>query len=127
MEKRILVVDDDSRSRKLIVMILKNEGYDTAEAGELQEARRKLYNAKENSESFSLVITDYRLTEDGDPRKSGEALVNTVKCSYQIPVLMISLDSRVGTRTGADKFLSKPFTFNELLSAVKELLNLSET
>ena len=116
---RLLVIEDDEG---LIVPIrrgLEEEGYfvDVARTGEagLQRAR---------SEDYDLLIVDWRLPG----RIDGRTLVETLRSDeLRVPILMLtalrSVDHRVaGLDAGADDYVMKPFSFEELLARLRAML-----
>jgi len=116
---RILVVDDSLNTLEALKRNLATQGYivftvpDVAEAIEILE-----------STPIDLVITDLKM-----PRVSGLDLIKHVRENYKdTEVMMITGYATVegaveAVKTGAEEFLSKPFTDEELFSAVKRALN----
>ncbi|MDP3751055.1 MAG: protein kinase [Polaromonas sp.] len=119
----ILVVEDDDAIRGNIVRLLNLEGFETASAADglagLAQARRR---------APELIISDVNM-----PGMDGFALLAAVRgdaALATIPFLLLTaLDDRASMRrgmtTGADDYLSKPFTRNELLESVNALLRKS--
>jgi DNA-binding response OmpR family regulator len=115
---RILVVDDDTTSRQLSALALSSSGYhvDTAEDGAAGwEALHK--------ENYDLLITDNSM-----PKVSGLELVQKIRsASMKLPVVMASgaipAEALNGNRLlQLAATLLKPFTIDELLSTVKNVL-----
>ena len=116
--ERILVVDDSSPTVEVIVRNLENRGYRVWSASSVAEAIRMLESA-----ALDLVITDMKM-----PGVGGLELVRHVRENYQdTQVVMItgypSIDSAVeAVKSVAVEYLAKPFTDEELLSAVEKVL-----
>ncbi len=116
--ERILVVDDSPPTVEVIVRNLVDRGYRVWSASSVAEAIRMLESA-----TVDLVITDMKM-----PGIGGLELVRHVRENFQdTQVVMItgypSIDSAVeAVKSGADEYLAKPFTDEELLSAVEKVL-----
>jgi len=116
--ERILVVDDSPPTVEVIVRNLMDRGYRVWSASSVTEAIRML-----ESTTVDLVITDMKM-----PGIGGLELVRHVRENFQnTQVVMItgypSIDSAVeAVKSGADEYLAKPFTDEELLSAVEKVL-----
>ena len=108
---RVMVVDDESTSRDLLSTVLGREGCQVSTAQDGEEAMGLLEN-----ESFDLVITDLKM-----PRISGLDLVRHVRENYHnTEVIMItgyaSIEGAISAvKSGAEDYLPKPFTDQELL------------
>jgi len=116
--ERILVVDDSPSTVEVILRNLTDRGFQTWSASSVTEAIRLLESAV-----IDLVITDMKM-----PGVGGLELVRHVRENFQdIQVVMItgypSIESAVdAVKSGADEYLAKPFTDEELLSAVEKAL-----
>jgi len=116
---RILVVDDELAILRILQKILTKEGFTVFSATGVSEALKIL----ETSE-VELVITDYKM-----PRFSGLDLIRHVRENCRnTEVLMItgypSIEGAIrAVKTGADEYLSKPFTAQELMVAVRNALD----
>ncbi len=118
MSRRLLIVEDDPETRAFIVKGFNEEGFvvETADNG-----RDGLYLATDGS--FDALILDRML-----PGLDGLALLRSLRAAgVRIPVLMLTamgaVDERVrGLKAGADDYLVKPFSFQELLARVEALL-----
>ncbi|HUV09299.1 MAG TPA: response regulator transcription factor [Spirochaetia bacterium] len=118
---RILVVEDDKKIASFIVNGLKQAGFavDHVEDGEegLYMAEQSLYDA---------MVVDIML-----PRMDGLSLIESIrKKQIATPVLILSakhtVDDKVkGFQTGGDDYLTKPFSFSELLVRVQALIRRS--
>ncbi|HEC96883.1 MAG TPA: response regulator [Nitrospirae bacterium] len=117
---RILVVDDDSVTRKLLGLYLRSKGYDVAFAENGLDALEKL-----GTENINIVLTDLNM-----PYMDGIEFIKNMKSesSYShIPVLMISTEAdeeekRHAFDAGADGYLVKPVTAEMINEKVLELL-----
>jgi len=117
MSKSILIVDDDREIANLIDIYLRNEGFETAQAHDGEEALGLL-----ESRSFHLLVLDVMM-----PRMDGMELCRRVRENAAIPILMVSakaedMDKILGLMTGADDYVVKPFNPLELVVRVKTLL-----
>jgi DNA-binding NtrC family response regulator len=116
--KSILIVEDEDIIRQSLRTLLERHEYDVSEAVSVKAARESF-----NLSSFDLIITDLRL-----PGGPGTDLINPAGC---VPVLVMtsyaSLRSAVETmRQGAADYISKPFDYDEMLSAVKRIINITK-
>ncbi|XID94170.1 response regulator transcription factor [Paenibacillaceae bacterium WGS1546] len=117
MSKSILIVDDDREIANLIEIYLRNEGFDTAQAHDGEEALDKLKDG-----GFHLLVLDVMM-----PRLDGMEVCRRVRETASIPILMVSakaedMDKILGLMTGADDYVVKPFNPLELVVRVKTLL-----
>ena len=115
---RILLVEDDSRVASFIRRGLVEESYtvDVAEDGE-----RALFLAQ--TSEYDLIILDLLL-----PKRSGLEVLQALRTEHvSVPVLILtakdsSKDKVTGLDAGADDYLTKPFSFDELLARARALL-----
>lgn len=118
--ERILVVDDDPNSRKIVELMLMSQGYDLAFA---ENGREALDRAVETCPD--LIFMDVLM-----PIMNGHEAVRRLKADPQtaaIPIVALTAlafesDRRECLAVGCNGYLSKPFTRRELLSAVREFL-----
>ncbi len=113
----ILVVDDDSEIRDVIHVYLRNEGYRVLEAEDGAQAL-----ALVSSEPVRLVILDVMM-----PNLDGIRTCLKIRETSKIPIIMLSakeedIDKITGLSTGADDYVTKPFSPLELLARVKAQL-----
>lgn len=119
MEKiKILVVDDESRMRKLIKDFLEREGYEVLEAGDGMQALDIFYENKD----VSLIILDVMM-----PRLDGWEVCKEVRRSSTVPIVMLTArseerDELKGFELGVDEYISKPFSPKILVARVNVLL-----
>ncbi|MGC4018876.1 MAG: response regulator transcription factor [Muricomes sp.] len=119
MEKtKILVVDDESRMRKLVKDFLTREGYIVLEAGDGMEAMDIFYKEKD----ISLIILDVMM-----PKMDGWQVCREVREHSKIPVIMLTArseerDELQGFELGVDEYISKPFSPKILVARVGAIL-----
>jgi len=118
---RILVIDDEKPIRILLREMLERTGYKVIEASDGKKAMALL-----REETVDLVITDILM-----PDQEGLQTIRELRRDYpQIRIIAISGGGAVGPETylqmakrlGADRTLTKPFSIDELLGAVGELI-----
>ena len=120
MEKKILVIEDDPATSRLVDYSLRHEGYQVISASNGLEGLRKAI-----SESPDLVILDVML-----PGMDGFEICHRLKsepATAQLPILMFSakaqeIDKDTGIKVGADDYLTKPAAPSEIVSRVEKLL-----
>ncbi|MCK9992318.1 MAG: two-component system, OmpR family, phosphate regulon response regulator OmpR [Alphaproteobacteria bacterium] len=113
----ILVVDDDTRLRKLLQKFLMEHGYRVTLAASAAEARGRMEGL-----AFDLTILDVMM-----PGEGGLTLTQFLRSRSEMPVLLLSArsetDARIaGLEAGADDYLGKPFEPKELLLRMRALL-----
>jgi len=121
--RKVLVVDDDPTSRRLMSHILKREGYDVATAGDGQEALDLMAD-----DPADILITDRMM-----PNMDGVELLKAVRQSPtygRIPVVIVTANSDARDQpeaeaAGATAFLTKPVGSTELLATVQRALLLA--
>jgi DNA-binding NtrC family response regulator len=116
---KILIVDDSPDTLEILSRNLSDNGYKTYISSNVPDAIRML-----ESETIDLVVTDLKM-----PKVSGLDLVRHVKSNYpDTEVMMITgyatVDGAVdAVKSGAEEYLTKPFTEEELLSAVQRVMD----
>ncbi|MFC0211194.1 response regulator transcription factor [Paenibacillus chartarius] len=115
--KTILVVDDESKIRDVVVSYLKKDGFQTVEAETGSEAIRRVQN-----ESIDFVILDLML-----PDMEGEQVCQAIRQIHSVPILMltakVSENNRIkGLSMGADDYLIKPFDPREVVARVRAIM-----
>ena len=116
---KILVVDDESRMRKLVKDFLTREGYIVLEAGDGMEAMDLFYEDKD----IALIILDVMM-----PKMDGFEMIRRIrKTDKQTPVLFLTARSAIndvveGFELGANDYLKKPFGILELIIRIKALM-----
>ena len=115
--KRMLIVDDDSHIRNLVMVYAQLEGFQCSEAENADQALELA-----GRQEFDILILDIMM-----PGKDGfEALAEIRQCS-QVPVIMLTArseeyDKLLGFGLGADDYVSKPFSPKELMARVNAVL-----
>ena len=120
MSKLILIVEDDPKSLKLTRDLLQVSGYETIEA---VNGRQGIELAK--TKNPDLILMDILM-----PGMDGYAACHVLKTNSvtrDIPLVMLSavnteLSKDVTKGTGADAYITKPFTREELLDAISRFL-----
>ena len=120
--KRILVVEDESSIAFALQLDLESEGYEV----EIEpDGERALKRAKK--ESFDLILLDVML-----PRKDGFEVCRELRLGgSKTPIIMLTAKSQeaekvLGLETGADDYVTKPFSPRELRARVKAVLRRTE-
>ena len=115
---KILVVDDESRMRKLVRDFLVREGYNVLEAEDGVEAMDIFYEEKD----ISLLILDVMM-----PRMDGWQVCREIRESSKVPIIMLTArseerDELQGFDLGVDEYISKPFSPKILVARVNAIL-----
>lgn len=121
MNIKILVVDDESRMRKLVKDFLAREGYTVLEAGDGMEAMDVFYEEKD----IALVILDVMM-----PKMDGWQVCREIRESSKVPIIMLTArseerDELQGFELGVDEYISKPFSPKILVARVNAILRRS--
>lgn len=115
---KILVVDDESRMRKLVKDFLERDGFNVLEAGDGLEAMDVFYEHKD----ISLLILDVMM-----PKMDGWQVCREVRQISQVPIIMLTAraderDELQGFDLGVDEYISKPFSPKILVARVEAIL-----
>jgi DNA-binding response OmpR family regulator len=118
---RVLVVDDDPPSVKMISFLLREEGYDVVSADNGVTALELI-----DREPPDLVILDVMM-----PHLDGFEVCRRMRQKVDVPIIFLSakgetVDKVTGLQLGADDYLAKPFEPAELLARVKAVLRRAE-
>ena len=122
MEKlRILVVDDESRMRKLVKDFLLKYNYDVIEAEDGSQALDLFYKDKE----IALIILDVMM-----PKMNGWQVCKEIRERSQVPIIMLTAkaeerDELQGFQLGIDEYITKPFSPKILVARVEAVLKRS--
>jgi len=118
METKILLVEDEDNIRKLVANYLVREGFKVIEASDGKEAITKF----DGDLDFSLIILDVMM-----PKLDGYEVASYIRKTSDVPILMLTArdtetDEITGFNSGADEYISKPFSPKILVARVKNLL-----
>ncbi len=118
----ILIVDDESRMRKLIKdFLIKNE-YNILEAVDGEDAIKVF---QENQEKINLILLDVMM-----PKLDGWSVLRQIRQTSNVPIIMLTArgeeqDELFGFELGVDEYISKPFSPKILVARVEALLKRS--
>ena len=117
-KQKILVVDDESRLRKLVKDFLVREDYEVIEAGDGEQALDMYYA----SNDISLIILDVMM-----PKINGYDVCKEIRESSRTPIIMLTAkgeesDELQGFDCGADEYIAKPFSPKILVARVGAIL-----
>ncbi len=115
---KILVVDDESRMRKLVRDFLIRDNFEVIEAGDGEEALDLFYRDKD----ISLIILDIMM-----PKINGWEVCREIRETSKIPIIMLTAkgdenDELQGFDLGVDEYISKPFSPKILVARVEAIL-----
>jgi len=120
---RILIVDDDRQSIRMMQVLLEKSMYEVIIA---RDGREGLEKAK--TENLDLIILDVMM-----PEIDGIKVCRTLKFDYRyrkIPIIILSVkgqeeDIKAGKEAGADDYITKPYNATNILAKIDELLKKS--
>jgi len=115
---KILVVDDESRMRKLVHDFLVRQGFDVLEAENGEEAVDIFFSDK----NISLIILDVMM-----PKMDGWQVCKEIRQYSKVPIIMLTAksderDELLGFELGVDEYISKPFSPKILVARVEAIL-----
>ncbi len=115
----VLVVDDESRMRKLIKDFLAQKGYHILEAENGEEALKVF---QENVNKINLILLDVMM-----PKLDGWSVLRQIRQSSKVPIIMLTArgeeqDELFGFELGVDEYISKPFSPKILVARVEAIL-----
>lgn len=115
---KILVVDDESRMRKLVRDFLVKAGYDVIEASDGKEAVDIFFE----NQDIALIVLDVMM-----PRMDGWQACREIRNSSKVPIIMLTAkgderDELMGFQMGADEYISKPFSPKILVARIEAIL-----
>jgi len=119
MEKaKILVVDDESRMRKLVSDFLHHEGYEVVEAEDGEKAVDIFFE----DSNIELIILDVMM-----PKMDGWQVCREIRRHSTVPIIMLTAksdekDELQGFELGVDEYISKPFSPKILMARVEAIL-----
>ena len=112
---KILVVDDESRMRKLVKDFLTKKNFQVLEAGDGEEAMDIFYKEKD----IALLILDVMM-----PKMDGWEVCREIRKNSKVPIIMLTArgderDELLGFELGVDEYISKPFSPKILVARVE--------
>ena len=115
---KILVVDDESRMRKLVKDFLTKKNFQVLEAGDGEEAMDIFYKEKD----IELLILDVMM-----PKMDGWEVCREIRKNSKVPIIMLTArgderDELLGFELGVDEYISKPFSPKILVARVEAIL-----
>lgn len=115
---KILVVDDESRMRKLVRDFLQRENFEVLEAGDGSEALDLFFE----NQDVALIILDVMM-----PKMDGWQVCREVRAYSKVPIIMLTArsdekDELQGFELGVDEYISKPFSPKILVARVEAIL-----
>ena len=119
MEKlKILVVDDEQRMRKLVKDFLTKKNFEVLEAGDGEEAVEIFFENKD----IALLILDVMM-----PKMDGWEVCREIRQYSEVPIIMLTakdseVEKIIGLDSGADDYVTKPFSVMELMARVRAQL-----
>ena len=118
---KILVVDDESRTRKLVKDFLTKKGFAVIEAGDGEEAVDKFFEEKD----IALIILDVMM-----PKMDGWQVCREIRQYSKVPIIMLTAksdekDELQGFDLGVDEYITKPFSPKILVARVEAILRRS--
>ena len=124
---RILLVEDEENFRAPLAFGLRRDGFEVVEAEDGQRAVDIFESSRRPGGvgPIDLVLLDLML-----PRLDGTEVCTRIRRSSSVPVIMLSakdteLDKIVGLEIGADDYVTKPYSYRELLARLKAVLRRS--
>ena len=115
---KVLVVDDESRMRKLVRDFLVKKDFDVVEAEDGEQAIDIFYSDKD----IALIILDVMM-----PKMNGYEVCRTIRKDSKVPIIMLTAkaeeqDELLGFNLGVDEYISKPFSPKILVARVEAIL-----
>ena len=115
---KILVVDDESRMRKLVKDFLMKKDFDVLEAGDGEQAVDIFFEEKD----IALIILDVMM-----PKMDGWQVCREIRAHSRVPIIMLTAksderDELMGFDLGVDEYISKPFSPKILVARVEAIL-----
>ncbi|WOO36226.1 response regulator transcription factor [Anaerocolumna sp. AGMB13020] len=115
---KVLVVDDESRMRKLVKDFLSKKNYEVYEAENGEQAVDMFFNIKD----ISLLVLDVMM-----PKMDGWQVCREIRQYSQVPIIMLTAksdekDELLGFELGVDEYISKPFSPKILVARVEAIL-----
>ncbi len=122
VKKNILVVDDEAQITRVLKTTLSSQGYGIRSASDGEEALQLMKDWTPD-----LVVTDLRM-----PNMDGLELCRRIRTESRIPIIVLSVKGEDTIKVealdaGADDYITKPFSINELLARVRAALRRAST
>ena len=116
--RKVLVVDDESRMRKLVRDFLVRQDFEVLEAGDGEEALETFYRNKD----IALILLDVMM-----PKMNGWEVCKEIRETSKVPIIMLTAksdesDELQGFELGVDEYISKPFSPKILVARVEAIL-----
>lgn len=120
MKRKILIVDDEKSIVNIIAFNLKKAGHEPLMAYDGEEALNIAF-----SDNIDLILLDIMM-----PKIDGFEVCKKIREKSQVPIIMLTaraeeIDKVLGLELGADDYITKPFSINELMARVKANLRRS--
>jgi DNA-binding response OmpR family regulator len=121
MGRRVLLVEDDARVRRVLRLALEDEGFAVLEAADGRQCLERLGEVQPD-----IVLLDIML-----PDRDGFSVCREVRRDSEVPVIMVtartdSHDVVAGLESGADDYVTKPLVAKELAARIRALLRRAE-
>lgn len=115
----VLIVDDESRMRKLVKDFLTQKGYNTLESSDGEEALKVF---EENQNKIGIILLDVMM-----PKLDGWSVLRQIRQTSKVPIIMLTArgeeqDELFGFELGVDEYISKPFSPKILVARVEAVL-----
>lgn len=115
---KILVVDDESRMRKLVKDFLLKNNFEVLEAGDGEEAEEIFFREKD----IALIVLDVMM-----PKLDGWQVCRDIRAYSKVPIIMLTAksdekDELLGFDLGVDEYISKPFSPKILVARIEAIL-----
>ena len=119
MSGSILIVDDESRMRKLIKDFLTAKGYSILEA---EDGEKALEVFEQNEAKIDLILLDVMM-----PKLDGWSVLRQIRQTSKVPIIMLTArgeeqDELFGFELGVDEYISKPFSPKILVARIEVIL-----
>ena len=116
----VLIVDDESRMRKLIKDFLKQKDYNILEA---EDGEKAIQIFEEEKDKIKLILLDVMM-----PKLDGWSVLRQIRQESKVPIIMLTArgeeqDELFGFELGVDEYISKPFSPKILVARVEAILN----
>lgn len=112
--KKILIIEDDKKIRRLLQLELEHEKYEVVLANDGEDGLKKF-----NTFNFDLILLDLML-----PKLSGEEICKTIRNTSNIPIIILTAKGNTKNKVelldmGANDYITKPFDIEELFARIR--------